>query len=68
MAIHVLVTVYPQPDKTTRVEELVKWVAGEVKNSEPAVSDYRSYTNHMKAEQGPVFMIFFQQVKHIQKW
>lgn len=43
MPIPVLVTVYPESDKVSRVEELVKWVTEEVRKNEPAVSDYRSY-------------------------
>lgn len=60
MPIPVLVTVYPEPDKVSRVEELVKWVTEEVGKNEPAVSDYRSYKGCGDDPEHTVFMIFFK--------
>ena len=60
MPIPVLVTVYPESDKVSRVEELVKWVTEEVKKNEPAVSDYKSYKGRGDEPEHTVFMIFFQ--------
>jgi hypothetical protein len=60
MPIPILVTVYPKPDKISRVEELVKWVTGEVKKTESAVSDYRSYKVHGEEPEQTCFIIFFQ--------
>ena len=43
MAVPVLVTIPAKPGKEPRVLELVEWVIGEVKKTEPNVSYYTAH-------------------------